>query len=73
MIGHISDLQWDRLLADELPEDVGEALRAHADECAACSSRLRELTAARDAFRLRPFAIPGRQGRGMSGSGGKGR
>jgi len=54
---HVSDLQWDRMLADELPADVGETVRAHAGECAECAARLRELTAERDAFRLRPIEI----------------
>jgi len=57
VIDHVSDLQWDRLLAGELSADAGEALRAHARECAACASRLRDLTVERDAFRLRPIQI----------------
>jgi hypothetical protein len=57
VIDHVSDLQWDRLLADELPTDTSGVVRAHADQCVACASRLRELTAERDAFRLRPPAV----------------
>lgn len=55
---HVSDLQWDRLLAGELSADAGEAARSHADGCAVCAARLRELTAERDAFRLRPIGFP---------------
>jgi hypothetical protein len=55
---HVSDLQWDRLLAGELSADAGDAARAHAAGCAACEARLRTLTAERDAFRLRPIAFP---------------
>lgn len=57
MVDHISDLQWDRLLADELPEEAREAARAHADQCLACASRLRELAAERDAFQARPLEL----------------
>jgi hypothetical protein len=55
---HVSDLQWDRMLAAELLAAAGEAARTHAGECAACAARLRELTAERDTFRFRPIKIP---------------
>ena len=55
MSDHVSDLQWDRLLADELPAEAAEIVRAHAEHCAACSTRLRELIAQRDELR---FAMP---------------
>jgi hypothetical protein len=55
---HVSDLQWDRLLAGELSAEAGAAAHAHAARCTACAGRLRALTAERDAFRLRPIAIP---------------
>jgi hypothetical protein len=58
MTDHVSDLQWDRLLAGELTAGAGDAAHAHAAGCVACAARLRELTAERDAFRLRPIAIP---------------
>lgn len=58
MIDHVSDLQWDRLLTGELPAEAGDAARAHAAGCAACAARLREITAERDAFRLRPITFP---------------
>jgi hypothetical protein len=54
---HVSDLQWDRLLASELAAESGAAAHAHAARCAACAARLRTLTAERDAFRARPIAI----------------
>jgi anti-sigma factor RsiW len=55
VVDHISDLQWDRLLANELSAEASEAVRAHAGRCAACSARLRELTAERAAFETRPL------------------
>jgi len=55
---HVSDLQWDRLLAGELAAEAGAATHAHAARCTACAARLRTLTAERDAFRVRPIAIP---------------
>ena len=58
MVDHISDLQWDRLLASELPAEAREAVRAHADQCPACASRLRELIAERDTFQLRSLELP---------------
>lgn len=58
MTDHVSDLQWDRLLAGELAGDAGEATRAHATQCTACGARLCALVAERDAFRLRPVAFP---------------
>jgi hypothetical protein len=58
MTDHVSDLQWDRLLAGDLAGDAAEAARAHAAGCTACGARLRALVAERDAFRLRPVAFP---------------
>lgn len=57
MTDHVSDLQWDRLLAGELAGDAGEAARAHAARCTACGARLRAIVAERDAFRLRPIGF----------------
>lgn len=57
MTEHVSDLQWDRLLAGELTAEAGAAAHTHAARCTACAARLRELTAERDAFRVRPIAI----------------
>lgn len=54
MIDHVSDLQWDRLLAGELTAEAGEVTRVHAGDCAACAARLRQLSAERDAFLRRP-------------------
>jgi hypothetical protein len=54
---HISDLRWDRLLADELPAAERDATRAHADACVACGARLREIEAERGAFVLRPTTV----------------
>ena len=54
---HVSDLRWDRWLAGELsPDDTARTI-AHAESCAACSARMRELTAGRDAFQLRPVEV----------------
>lgn len=58
MTDHVSDLQWDRLLAGELALDLFSAAHAHADGCEACAARLRALTAERDAFNAHPFALP---------------
>jgi hypothetical protein len=55
---HVSDLQWDRMLAGELALDRFSAAHAHAHGCEACAARLRALTAERDAFNVRPFAMP---------------
>jgi len=54
---HVSDLRWDRLLAGELPDDARDAAHAHAAACASCGARLRELTAEREAFKLRPVGF----------------
>jgi len=54
---HISDLRWDRLLADELPDDQRTSALAHANGCAACGARYRELVAEQGAFKLRPVGI----------------
>jgi hypothetical protein len=54
---HVSDLQWDRLLAGELAAEAAAAAHAHAGRCTPCAARLRELTAEHDAFRVRPIAI----------------
>jgi hypothetical protein len=54
---HVSDLQWDRLLAGELAAEAGAAAHAHAARCTGCAARLRELTAERDAFRVRPISL----------------
>jgi hypothetical protein len=51
---HVSDLRFDRLLADELAADAAAAVRAEAAGCAQCSERLAELTRGRDAFAQRP-------------------
>lgn len=59
MIDHVSDLQWDRLLVGDLPADASEAARVHADQCVACSSRLRELTVKRAVYRLQPIPVYG--------------
>ncbi|MBA2542110.1 MAG: hypothetical protein H0V17_20890 [Deltaproteobacteria bacterium] len=58
MNDHISDLRWDRLLADELPADQRTSALAHADGCASCGARYRELLAGQGAFKLRPVQIP---------------
>lgn len=58
MSEHVSDLQWDRLLAGELAPEPAAAAHEHATLCTACAARLRALTAERDAFQLRPIAIP---------------
>ncbi|HSS01713.1 MAG TPA: hypothetical protein VLM79_31860, partial [Kofleriaceae bacterium] len=58
MMDHVSDLQWDRLLAGELALDLFSAAHAHAHGCEVCAARLRALTAERDAFNERPFALP---------------
>lgn len=58
MTEHVSDLQWDRLLAGELAAEAGAVAHAHAARCTTCAARLRELTAERDAFQVRPVAIP---------------
>lgn len=58
MTEHVSDLQWDRLLAGELAVEAEAAAHVHAARCTACAARLRTLTAERDAFRVRPIAIP---------------
>jgi len=55
---HVSDLQWDRLLAGDLSAVADNAAHAHAARCAACASRLRELTAERDAFWIRWSEVP---------------
>ena len=57
MSEHVSDLRWDRWLAGELPREDAAAAVAHAESCERCGARMRELTAARDAFRDRPFPI----------------
>lgn len=54
---HISDLRWDRLLAGELNAADRGSTRAHADGCASCSARFRELEAERAAFVLRPTEV----------------
>ncbi len=57
MIEHVSDLRWDRLLAGELRDDQATEVRAHAASCERCGGRLKELTAGRDAFTVRPQVI----------------
>lgn len=59
MTDHVSDLQWDQLLAGDLSAEAGKAAQTHAARCAACAARLRDLTAERDAFRVRAIRIPG--------------
>jgi hypothetical protein len=54
---HISDLRWDRLLAGDLPDDARRVVDDHAAKCVRCSTRLRELTAERDAFQSRPVHV----------------
>jgi hypothetical protein len=54
---HVSDLQWDRLLAGELAVEASAAAHAHAARCTACAARLRALTAERNTFQLRPIPI----------------
>ncbi len=54
MIDHVSDLQWDRLLAGELNGAASKAAHDHAAGCARCAARLRELTAGHAAFAWRP-------------------
>jgi hypothetical protein len=54
---HVSDLRWDRWLAGELASEDAAAAVAHAETCERCGARMRELTAARDAFRDRPFPL----------------
>jgi hypothetical protein len=54
---HVSDLRWDRWLAGELsPDDTTKTL-AHAESCVACGARMREITAGRDTFLLRPLEV----------------
>jgi two-component system, NtrC family, response regulator AtoC len=67
---HVSDLQWDLLLADELPTDVAVHVRAHAAQCVACSRRRDELIAGAEKFQLRPntFPFPRAQGFGAEGA-----
>lgn len=55
MTEHVSDLQLDRMLADE---PVDAAAREHAESCARCVARMRELTAERDAFVLSGPPLP---------------
>ena len=54
---HVSDLRWDRLLANELDDDAKASVVAAAAECTTCNDRLAELTRARDAFVVRPLAV----------------
>lgn len=54
MTEHVSDLTWDRLLAGDAAPDAEEVAYRHAATCALCGTRLRELTAERNAFRTRP-------------------
>jgi hypothetical protein len=54
---HISDLRWDRWLAGELSADETAASLAHAEQCARCGDRMRELSIERDRFRERPIPI----------------
>ncbi len=58
MTEHVSDLMWDRLLAGELAADQRDVAHVHAESCAHCGARLRELTAEREAFKLRPVGFP---------------
>lgn len=50
MTEHVSDLRWDRLLAGELAEVERAEVLAHAEACASCAARQREITAGFDAF-----------------------
>jgi hypothetical protein len=63
MTEHVSDLKWDRLLAGELAADQADAAHTHAATCASCGTRLRELTAERDAFRVQPQVVAFRRPR----------
>ncbi len=55
---HVSDLRWDRLLADELADAAKAEVLAAAAECETCAARHAELTRERDSFERRPaFAL----------------
>jgi hypothetical protein len=54
---HVSDLRFDRWLAGELSTGDAAELTAQAEACATCGARMRELTAGRDAFLLRPIEV----------------
>ena len=48
--GCVSDLRFDRLLADELDADAARAVRDHLASCAHCAARFAAIEAARAAF-----------------------
>jgi hypothetical protein len=59
---HVSDLRWDRLLAGELSDDAAAALRADAQGCVVCETRLAQLTRESELFAQRPaLAAPRRR------------
>lgn len=58
---HVSDLRWDRLLANELSAEQAAETRAHAAACKPCGARLRELTTGRDAFDIPMQVVPMRR------------
>ncbi len=58
--GCVSDLRFDRLLADELDADAARAVRDHVTGCARCASRLAEIEAARAAFAASAPPLPAR-------------
>src|SRR5262249_28722397 len=53
---HVSDLRWDLLLAGDLPDELRTAAYDHSAGCNTCATRMRELTAERDAFQTSDFA-----------------
>ena len=60
MTPHVSDLRWDRLLANELTEGERTEALAHAETCPACTARRAELTAGFAAFANVAPALPRR-------------
>jgi len=60
MTPHVSDLRWDRLVAGELSDAERADALAHADACAACSSRHAEIAAGFEAFATVAPALPRR-------------
>jgi hypothetical protein len=59
---HVSDLQWDRLLAGELSGAVADEVFAAAQSCPTCAARRAELMREHDAFAARaPFALSERE------------
>ena len=54
LIGHVSDLRFDRLFGAELSPQAAEQTLAHTDACARCQIRMHELIECRIKFRGRP-------------------